>query len=706
MTVTTVIMPGTTATPRPMRRRLIAAYYAVVIGLAAVVGIVKLMHTGLPAAHHAEVWLVAALALLAGTQAFVSAVPGGETVVICPAICFTFAILLCWGLGPAIIVQALAVIVMARRLRLPMIEAALAGGQYALAFTAAAIVLWLGHPDPMHHVRIGDVVADSLVILSAVLVWLVVYGVIAYIGARLRTTAARSRRAAGIVGYQMLFKAALLLLSPVLAIAADHNFLLLLMIFVPLYAVQRMARLSAERDRAARIDPLTDLTNRSGLRARFDELTAPGDDRPAVSLLMMDLDRFKQVNDTLGHEVGDQLLVAVARRLGALEPAQGAVARLGGDEFAILVATGDPTQAIELARSVVSSLSEPLTLDGLRVDVTASIGVAAHERGEDFGSLMRHADIAMYEAKRRTNAIAVYDSGADHHSPLQLSLLTDFRTALESDDRHQIVIAYQPQVSLADGRVEGVEALLRWHHPEYGLINTQDLLALAEHSSVMHLLTLRVITDVASQLGAWARQGVRPLRASINVSARDLYSEDIVSHLAVQLARQRVDPAQLQIEITESALMADPTRALATVNGIAALGVAVSLDDFGTGYSSLQHLRKMPISEIKIDRSFVAGMADNRDDAAIVRTTVDLATSLGIRTVAEGVETEYTRRLLSETGCALAQGWLTARPMPPEQLTTWLREQTEPTRDVVQDRGTGSSAPAQPTAVGNGTGGE
>src|SRR5262245_62609857 len=188
----------------------------------------------------------------------------------------------------------------------------------------------------------------------------------------------------------------------------------------------------------------------------------------------------------------------------------------------------------------------------------------------------------------------------------------------------------------------------------------------------MHPLTLRVITDVAAQLGAWACQGVRPLRASINVSARDLYSEDIVSHLAGQLARHRVDPAQLQIEITESALMADPTRALATVNGIAELGVAVSLDDFGTGYSSLQHLRKMPISEIKIDRSFVAGMANNHDDAAIVRSTVEMARSLGIRTVAEGVENEYTRMLLEEAGCTLAQGWLTAHPMPAQDLRGWV----------------------------------
>jgi diguanylate cyclase (GGDEF)-like protein len=666
--VTTATLPITPAT-RPARRGFTALYYAVVLGLAAAITLSQLGPITGAFSNHAELWLVTGLVLLAGTQAFVTKIPGGEPVVICPTVCFSFAILLCWGLGPAIVAQTAALIIVAWRLRRPWLGAALVAGQYALAFVASVVVLKMGQPDPLHDIRMREVLADSSVVLAAVCAWLLVFGLLSYVGARVRTSRARSRRAAGIVGYQVLFTAALLLLSPVLAVAADHNFVYLLMIFVPLYAVQRMARLSAERDRAARVDPLTDLTNRSGLRARFDEMTDEHSRR--VTLLMLDLDRFKQVNDTLGHEVGDQLLKAVGGRLAALEPADGAVARLGGDEFAILASTVDPTEAVDLSRAVVRSLSEPLTLDGLRVDVTASVGVAVHAAGEDFGALMRHADIAMYDAKRHSNTIAVYEPRADEQSPMQLSLLTDFRTALERDDHDQIAILYQPQIRLSDGRVEAVEALLRWHHPEFGLVNTQELLTLAEHSSVMHLLTLRVITEVAAQLGQWGRQGLT-LRASINVSARDLYSEDIVAHLAAQLARHCVDPSRLQIEITESALMADPNRALATVNGISALGVAVSLDDFGTGYSSLQHLRKMPISEIKIDRSFVAGMADNRDDAAIVRTTVDLATSLGIRTVAEGVETEYTRRLLRETGCTMAQGWLTARPMPAQHLDTWL----------------------------------
>ena len=299
--------------------------------------------------------------------------------------------------------------------------------------------------------------------------------------------------------------------------------------------------------------------------------------------------------------------------------------------------------------------------------MTASVGIARYTDDRDeFADLMRHADVAMYEAKQRGDSIAVYAKKADPGLE-RLGLLIDFRNALESGDREQIEMHYQPQVSIAADEVEGVEALLRWRHPVHGPISPQDLLGVVERSSVMQTLTMRVIDDVVAQVAAWNAQGL-VLRASLNISARDLYSDAIVAHLARQLSAHRVSPGQIQVEITESALLADPSRAQATVGRIAALGVSVSLDDFGTGYSSLQHLRKLPIAEIKIDRSFVAGMADNRDDAAIVRSTVEMARLLGIRTVAEGVETEYTRQLLAGTGCTLAQGWLSAKPMPAADL--------------------------------------
>jgi EAL domain-containing protein (putative c-di-GMP-specific phosphodiesterase class I) len=310
-------------------------------------------------------------------------------------------------------------------------------------------------------------------------------------------------------------------------------------------------------------------------------------------------------------------------------------------------------------------------LDRLQIDVTASLGIASYSDGEDFAALLRHADVAMYEAKQRGGAVATYLARADQNSPERLRLLTDFRDALTARRPEQIAMHYQPQVSLATGEMRGVEALLRWHHPVHGPVPTRDLLSVAEHSSVMQQLTMRVIDDVTAQLASWLEDGLA-IRASLNVSVRDLYSDDLATHLARRLAERDVPAERLQVEITESALLADPSRVQATVNRIAALGVGVSLDDFGTGYSSLQHLRRLPISEIKIDRSFVSGMADNRDDAAIVRSIVEMARTLGIRTVAEGVENEYTRRLLAEAGCTLIQGWIAAHPMPGPEVVGWL----------------------------------
>ncbi|MDQ7903104.1 EAL domain-containing protein [Phytohabitans sp. ZYX-F-186] len=632
------------------------------------------------ATRHPAMWLMTALAVLAGALAFIDTpAPGRSPLIVCPTICFTFAILLCWGLGPAIVAQAVAVLMVRWKLRAPMSEGVKAWGQYTLAFAAAAGVLWLGQPDPFERAGPTNIVTDAVAVVGAVAAWLVVYAVLEFGHSVLRGASAHPRGLGRAIGNQLLFKASLLLLSPVLAVAAHINVGFVPLIFLPLFAVQRMARLSAERDRAARMDPLTGLANRTGLRAGFCDLMAARDrvapdgvPAPrALSLLMLDLDRFKHVNDSLGHDVGDRLLVGVAHRIASVQPRDAIVARLGGDEFAILLATHTPEEAERVACSVVHALVEPVRLDRLQIDVTASLGIASYSDGEDFATLLRHADVAMYEAKQRGDAVATYAARADQNSPERLKLLTDFRDALSSPRADQVTMHYQPQVSLATGEVEGVEALLRWHHPTHGLVSTRELLSVAEHSSVMRQLTMRVIDDVTAQAAGWPAAGL-DIRASLNVSVRDLYSDDLATHLARRLDERGVPPERIQVEITESSLLADPSRVQATVNRIAGLGVAVSLDDFGTGYSSLQHLRRLPISEIKIDRSFVSGMAGNRDDAAIVRSIVEMARTLGIRTVAEGVENEYTRRLLAETGCTLIQGWIAARPMPGGELVRWM----------------------------------
>ncbi|MGH3681824.1 MAG: putative bifunctional diguanylate cyclase/phosphodiesterase [Natronosporangium sp.] len=660
------------------RRRL---YVVAVAGVTAVILAALSSQVTAVVLGYPQMWLMTALAVVAGAVAFVETGPSRRVpMVVCPTICFTFAILLCWGLGPAMLAQLPAVGLVAWRLRRPFIDAVAAWSQYLLAFLAAAAVLWIGQPDPFGRDGPTNIGADAITVMVAVCAWLAVYAGLELVHAVARGSSLRAPGLRATVGNQALYKAALLLLSPVLAVAAHINIGFVPLVFVPLYAVQRMARLSADRDRAARLDPLTGLANRTGLRGGFDQLlaTVPRPAHPApglptgLVLLMLDLDRFKHVNDALGHDVGDRVLVAVADRISAALPATATVARLGGDEFAILAATNHPLEADAIAGATVQSLTKPVALDGLQIDVAASLGIGHHVAGEDFGTLLRHADVAMYEAKKLGSSVATYTARGDQNSPQQLLLLTDLRDALlSSGGPNQIAMHYQPQVSLLTGEVEGVEALLRWRHPRHGQVPTGELLSIAEHSPVMQQLTAHVVDDVLAQVAAWRSEGLA-LRASLNVSVRDLYSDDLAAHLAGRLAEHGVPPAQIQVEITESALLADPSRIQATVNQIAALGMTVSLDDFGTGYSSLQHLRRLPIGEIKIDRSFVARMAENRDDAAIVRSIVEMARTLGIRTVAEGVEHDETRLALADAGCTLIQGWFTAHPMPAGDVAGWL----------------------------------
>jgi diguanylate cyclase (GGDEF)-like protein len=667
----------TTVTPRAggfHRRRSYLAFYLGVVAVAVTVFATHVDQVW-PHAGDPTLWVMTALAVVAGTQAFITSVgPQGVPAVVTPAVSFGFAILISWGLGPAIVAQSASVAMVAWRLRRPAFDAILAAARYTLALAAASAILalaWHYPPEPLSGTTRD--VEDAVAVVAAGAAWLATYGLLVYFGDRLRGRA--NGRTAGTVWEQVLFKSALLVLSPVLAFAADINVVFVPLVLIPLYAVHRMARLSAERDRAARTDPLTGLDNRAGIRAAFDRVTNAAIDTagPApttpVCLLVLDLDRFKQVNDALGHPVGDQFLVAVAGRLPADAAGVASVARLGGDEFGVLARTADPRA---LAGGVVDALNEPIVLDGLRLDVFASIGIAVHAPDDDFARLMRKADIAMYDAKRHGEGIAFYHPRSDRTSPEQLSLLADFRSALEASDPAQIGVVYQPQIALATGKIEGVEALLRWRHPRHGPIPTDEIIALAEHTPVMNLLTLRMVERVARQVEQWAAAGLR-LRTSINVSARDLYSDDLVERLTAELVRRRVDPRQIQIELTESALLADARRAQGPLRRLAERGIGIALDDFGTGYSSLQHLRRLPITEIKIDQSFVAGMAHNPDDAAIVRSTVDLGRSLQIRTVAEGVESDAVRRLVIEVGCDLAQGWHAGRPMSGDQIAGLLR---------------------------------
>ncbi|MFJ8577430.1 putative bifunctional diguanylate cyclase/phosphodiesterase [Micromonospora sp. NPDC093277] len=815
----------------------------------------------------AAFWTMAALAVVCDARPFVP--PGRRsTSAVFPSTCFTFAILLGWGFGPAVAVQAVAVVVSGWRLGHALWRTAFNAAQYACALAAAYAVTRLGSGALFDGGRPHW--TDVAAVGAATAAWFVVnYGLVSS-AIRLRFGDRWWPSVRLGLGYELLSAGSLLLLAPVLVAAARASAALIPLVLVPLFAVHRMARLSTEREQLAALDPLTGLPNRKALLAEVAEQVhlhaeraARGEPDAHLALLLLDLDRFKHVNDALGHAVGDRLLVEVGARLTGVVSEGDLVARLGGDEFAVVVPRLTGTdQARELADRVVAALAEPVPLDGLPLDVGGSIGIAIFpDHGEDFATLMRHADVAMYDAKHRNDTVAVYAAESDHNSAERLSLLADLRRVLETTaaagveeppgvrggdgatlapapgltgpgragrgdgvshnggrsggavrpgggsgrwrlrrrgrvqvppddelinrivanadpirrraartvttdgpgvaghgellpatfggqpdaapggapetlpagqagtlpaehagslptgqagtlpaghagslptgqagtpptghagsppggaearatgggddpagDPGEITMYYQPQIEIATGEVVGVEALLRWRHPRRGMVDPGELIQVAEQSAVMRLLTRRVVDDVVEQLAKWSAAGIT-LRASLNVSVRDLHTGEIADQIADRLAGYGVRPQRLQVEITEGALMADPRRVLASISQLHRIGVGIALDDFGTGYSSLQHLRRLPLSEVKVDRSFVLGMTEDPDDAAIVRSMIELAGALGLRVVAEGVEDERTWRLLHAAGCDVAQGWFHARPMPAEKLAAWL----------------------------------
>nr|WP_246607932.1 EAL domain-containing protein [Actinoplanes toevensis] len=606
-------------------------------------------------------WLMAALAVVVDARPYVLADRRASSVIL-PSICFTFAIALAWGFVPALVVQLAAVTVAGVRMRLPVRRTLHLAVQHAAAIGAAAGVA------AMVSLRIGPQPDwdDALLTVAAAGVWILArYGLaalVAWAGSHRRRRRARKQ------SVEVLATAALLLLGPVVLATAQVGLAFVPLVLLALHAVHRMVRSTGESERAARVDSLTGLPNRRALQSVVGE---GGRER---ALLLLDLDRFRAVNDALGHRVGDRLLVEVGRRLADVVPAHDLVVRLGGDEFAVLANRVDGApEARRIAYHLAEALNRPFAMDGLPVDVTASIGIALQDAPDaDCATLLREAEVAMYDAKQRGDQVAVYGPDAAHHSPDRLALLADLRRALREDAPDDgIMLFYQPQIAIATGEVVGVEALLRWQHPERGLVGPEELIRVVEPTPVMRLLTGRVLHNVVAQLAAWREAGT-PLRAAVNVSARDLHAGGIADRVEELLHEYGVPADLLQLEITESALMADPHRVLNTITRLDRMGIAISLDDFGTGYSSLQHLRRLPLAEVKIDRSFVLGMSTNRGDAAIVRSVIDLAEAMGLRAVAEGVEDELTWRLLAAAGCHAAQGWFHARPMPPADLAIWL----------------------------------
>ncbi|MFJ2934379.1 putative bifunctional diguanylate cyclase/phosphodiesterase [Streptomyces sp. NPDC087219] len=469
---------------------------------------------------------------------------------------------------------------------------------------------------------------------------------------------------------QGLVAVALLGIAPLICVVAATRPVLLPLFAVPLIALDSTLWIARARAEEQLRDPLTGLPNRQWLLERaWTALEEAEGEGARAALVLIDLDRFRSVNDTLGHLAGDRLLLQIADRLRLALPRGAEAARLGGDEFAVLLPTADSTTSAQrVARHLVAELSSPLDLDGLTLVLEASAGVAVFpDHALDAEGLLRRADVAMYQAKRDRTGVEVYESKRDSNTPDRLGLLGDLRRAL---DAGEVELHYQPKVRF-DGQVAGLEALVRWVHPERGKVPPDEFIAIAESSGLMPHLTEYVLETALAQVARWRAQGLN-VPVAVNVSPRDVHTPGFAGAVAARLARHGVPAGALQLEITEHVLLEDPQRAADTLNGLTGHGVKMSLDDFGTGYSSLVHLRRLPVSELKIDRSFVARLAVDTEDAEIVRCTVDLAHSLGLLVVAEGVEDDETWERLRDLGCDAVQGWLVAAAMPPGEATAWL----------------------------------
>jgi diguanylate cyclase (GGDEF)-like protein len=626
----------------------------------------------------ASFWVVAALVLL-GELRPVRTAGSWDAQGTVTSTAFVFAIMYMWGLWPALLLQAGVTVTSELVKRKPPWKLFFNVGQYVLSATAACVPMVVaGLPHGL--VPAGRTLSgtDLLWIVPTWVIWFVVNNTLVS-GVAADEGQSFWQEFSQDIGYYVVTTAAVLALSPLIVLAAMSSPWYVPLLLIPMFAVHKTAHMSLVEQHKALHDPLTGLPNRKYLLQRLDEAVQ----RPDVtrfSVALLDLDRFKEVNDTLGHHVGDRLLEMVAQRIQGVLRGEDLVARLGGDEFAVVMPQlANDREAADVSRRVRDALVEPFQLEEVLLELEASIGIALYpEHGTDVEQLMRRADVAMYLAKELHSGVEVYDPARDRNSTDRLGLLAALRRAL---DDGELDLHYQPKVTIgevghATAQVVGVEALLRWNHPTRGFIPPDEFIPLAETSGLMHRLTDFVIDTALAQVAQWRAEGL-PVAVAVNVSARDLHGSELARTVSEALARHRVPAPLLKLELTERTLMAEHTRVMDTLIALEALDVELSLDDFGTGYSSMFMLKRLPVSEIKVDRSFVSKLSEHGEDASIVRSIIDLAHALGLQAVAEGVETAEVWTQLQDLGCDEAQGWLVARPMPADAATAWLHEHAD-----------------------------
>ncbi|TDQ53624.1 putative bifunctional diguanylate cyclase/phosphodiesterase [Actinorugispora endophytica] len=474
---------------------------------------------------------------------------------------------------------------------------------------------------------------------------------------------------------QRLFVAGVLLsLSPLVVVAMAHSVWLVPLFFFPLAALHSSASLSVKREHQANHDELTGLANRKLLILRTQEALSEAQVRKQrVGLLLLDLDRFKEVNDTLGHPTGDRLLQTVAHRLTHSVRPGDLVARLGGDEFAVLLPQiRDAASAREVAARLRVALAEPMRLDGMDFDLEASVGIALYpNHAPDFELLLQRADVAMYVAKERRTGVELYAPHKDRNSTARLSLFSELRRALIENE---LEMFYQPIVGLADHRVVAVEALVRWRHRSRGILPPEEFVPMVEQSYLMRSFTHEVIEQTLPQIARWWGEGIR-VPVAINLSARELLDPTLPEIVAAGLRRHRLEPGALRLEISERVMVSEAESIAPTILALSDLGVSLALDDFGTGYFTLARLGGLPVEEIKVDESFVRRVAESPDGRMIVGSAVDLMGTLGLRATAEGVESAADAENMRSLGCYAAQGRYFTPPLDAGAVTGWLLEQ-------------------------------
>jgi diguanylate cyclase (GGDEF)-like protein len=595
---------------------------------------------------------------------------------------FAFSVLLMYGTAAGIVTFAGGVLLWGLLGRNPLIKIAFNTAQFLLAMAAAAGVLALfsSVPHPGLAIHPSDLPAVAAAGAALLLVNETLTIVVTALAMGMPLRAHFKRNLAAI----LVVDGILIGFSPVVVVAVHFSIAVLPLLALPFAAIAYSARQAELRESESTHDALTGLANRTLFHARVEqELERARHTGDVVGVLALDLDNFKDFNETLGHGEADGLLIGVAERLREAVGENGLVARLGSDDFGLLIVgvegLGDLRQTAARVRSL---LDDPFVIAGLRLGVSASVGIAcSRERGVDGESLVRRADVAMHRAKVQRTGVEVYEQASDPYSPERLILAGELR---EGITRGELVLHYQPKLAVGTGEVVGVEALVRWRHPERGLVPPGEFIELAERTDVIGALTMNVLRMALGQVASWRRVGIH-LPVAVNLPAQMLLDRDLPGDVASLLARFGLAADSLMLEITEGSLIHDPHRSAQILDTLSGMGVRIAIDDFGTGYSSLAWLKRFPVDEIKVDRSFVTELVNDESDAAIVRSTIELGRSLGMLVVAEGVETADVLERLADYGCDVAQGYLISRPVPAAQLVTWLRARDQNSQ-IADDR--------------------